>query len=282
MKNTSRIITAAALCAAAFAADAAVLGHHNLIAHRGESIDAPENTLPAYKTAVDRDFGFECDVYLSKDGRVFTFHDSDLKRTSGGASTKKCSEATWDELSKIDVGSWGRWKGSRFAGTRPALLEEVLSLARDGRKIYVEVKPGPEIVPYIKEIFEKQTKATPENTLFISFNSASCKALKRQMPQYKVYWLTSSRHRRVEGKPAVTVDEILRALRETGADGVDCHYAPDIVTKEMISAVRKAGYEFHVWTIDKLGDAREAVRRGAQTVTTNCAKALADADAAGK
>ncbi len=282
MKNTSRIITAAVLCAAAFAADAAVLGHHNLIAHRGESIDAPENTLPAYKTAVDRDFGFECDVYLSKDGRVFTFHDSDLKRTSGGASTNKCSEATWDELSKIDVGSWGRWKGSRFAGTRPALLEEVLSLARDGRKIYVEVKPGPEIVPYIKEIFEKQTKATPENTLFISFNSASCKALKRQMPQYKVYWLTSSRHWRVEGKPAVTVDEILRALRETGADGVDCHYAPDIVTEEMISAVRKAGYEFHVWTIDKLDDAREAVRRGAQTVTTNCAKALADADAAGK
>ena len=102
------------------------------------------------------------------------------------------------------------------------------------------------------------------------------------MPQYKVYWLTSSRHWRVEGKPAVTVDEILRALRETGADGVDCQYAPDIVTEEMISAVRKAGYEFHVWTIDKLGDAREAVRRGAQTVTTNCAKALADTDAAGK
>lgn len=278
----SRIVMSVATCAMLFTADAAVLGHHNLIAHRGESFDAPENTLPAYKTAVERDFGFECDIYLSKDGRVFTFHDSDLKRTSGGVSSKKCSEATWEELSKIDVGNWGKWKDSKFAGTRPALLEEVLELARDGRKIYVEVKPGPEIVPYIKDIFEKQKKATPENTLFISFNSESCKALKQQMPQYKVYWLTSSRHKRKPGKPAVTASEILAALRETGADGVDCHFAPDVVTGEMISTVRKAGYEFHVWTIDKLDEAREAVRRDAQTVTTNCAKALADADASGK
>ena len=46
------------------------------ICHRGESLDAPENTLPAYKTAVDRGFGFECDIYLSADKRVFTFHDA--------------------------------------------------------------------------------------------------------------------------------------------------------------------------------------------------------------
>ena len=116
-------------------------GYDTLIAHRGESVDAPENTLPAYKTAVERGFGFECDIYLSKDGRVFTFHDRDLKRTSGGVNTKKCADAMWaGELENIDVGSWGKWKGSKFAGTRPALLEEVLELARDGRRIYVEVK----------------------------------------------------------------------------------------------------------------------------------------------
>ena len=72
---------AAALLALGAAAEPAF---DTLIAHRGESVDAPENTLPAYKTAVERGFGFECDIYLSKDGRVFTFHDRDLKRTSGG------------------------------------------------------------------------------------------------------------------------------------------------------------------------------------------------------
>ncbi|MBQ3748744.1 MAG: hypothetical protein II863_15175, partial [Kiritimatiellae bacterium] len=56
-------------------AEAAEPAFDTLIAHRGESVDAPENTLPAYKTAVERGFGFECDIYLSKDGRVFTFHD---------------------------------------------------------------------------------------------------------------------------------------------------------------------------------------------------------------
>ena len=112
---------AAALAAAAL--NAAEPGYATLISHRGESHDAPENTLPAYKTAVERGFGFECDVYLSKDGRVFTFHDSTLKRTTAGANTKACGEVSWDEIEKLDVGAWGKWKGSKFAGTRPALLE---------------------------------------------------------------------------------------------------------------------------------------------------------------
>ena len=95
---------------AAFAAEPA---YDTLIAHRGESVDAPENTLPAYKMAVERGFGFECDVYLSKDGRVFTFHDRDLTRTTAGANTNKCCDVSWDEISKLDVGSWGKWKGSK-------------------------------------------------------------------------------------------------------------------------------------------------------------------------
>ena len=98
---------------AALAAAGCLFGAHpaldTFISHRGESVDAPENTLPAYKTAVDRGFGFECDIYLSADKRVFTFHDGNLKRTSAGACTKKCSEANWEtEISKLDVGGWGK------------------------------------------------------------------------------------------------------------------------------------------------------------------------------
>ena len=264
------IVFATALIASAHAAQ---VGYDTLIAHRGESVDAPENTLPAYKTAVERGFGFECDVYLSKDGRVFTFHDRDMKRTTNGANTNKCADVTWDEISRLDVGGWGKWKGSKFSPTRPALLEEVLQLARDGRCIYVEVKPGPEIVPYIKKVFSAQKKATPKNTLFISFDKESCKALKERMPAYKVYWITSSKHWDVAGYPPVTAKDVIAAMRETGADGVDCHFDPTVVTKEMVAEVRRAGYEFHVWTVDKLDDTEEAFRRGVQTVTTNCAEA---------
>ena len=247
-----------------------------LISHRGESHDAPENTLPAYKMAVDRGFGFECDIYLSADKRIFTFHDKTLKRTTGGANTKKCSEVDWSEISKLNVGGWGKWKGSRFSPTRPALLEEVLDLAVEGRKIYVEVKTGPEIVPYVKEVFRKHRKVNPSNTLFISFNSASCRELKRQMPEYKVYWLVSSK-RECEGKSVdTTADYVLDILKKTGADGVDMAFKPELVTEEFIRTVKSAGYEFHVWTIDDLARAELAFKRGAQTVTTNNAKKLLD------
>ena len=247
------------------------------ICHRGESHDAPENTLPAYKMAVDRGFGFECDIYLSADKRVFTFHDRDLKRTTDGACTKKCAEANWEtEISKADVGGWGKWKGSKFSPTRPALLEEVLELARDGRQIYVEVKPGPEIVPYIKEVFAKQKNATPKNTLFIAFNRETCKKLKELMPEYKVYWLTGANVGPKGAKKPVTAEYIIEGIKETGADGVDCQFNSKVITADIIKKVKDAGYEFHVWTVDKLEESLKAFERGAQTVTTNCAKKQLD------
>ncbi len=245
-----------------------------LISHRGESVDAPENTLPACKTAVDRGFGFECDIYLSKDGRCFTFHDANLKRTTAGANTNRCCDVTWDEISKLDVGGWGPWKGSKFEGTRPALLEEVLELARDGRKIYVEIKTGPEIVPYVKKVFAAQKNAHPGNTLFISFNAATCAELDKLMPEYKVYWLTVAKHGKgKDGKHhPVTAEEVIKGVKACGADGVDIQFDPSIHTKEFIDEVKAAGLEFHVWTVDDPIKTLLAFCRGAETVTTNCAK----------
>ena len=261
---------------AVIAADAAVPGYSTLISHRGESFDAPENTLPAFRTAVERGFGFECDVYLSKDGKVYTFHDRNLRRTTNGVNTNSCADVTWDEVSKLDVGNWGVWKGSKFAGTRPALLEEVLKLARNGRYIYVEVKTGPEIVPYIKDVFAGQKNATPGNTLFISFEEETCKALKSSMPEYKVYWLTTGR--RGKGKTSVPLkaSALISTLKRIGVDGIDCRFHSHDVTAEFIATIKKAGFEFHAWTIDDFPNMIEAFRRGAQSVTTNCAKKQLD------
>lgn len=274
MKKSVVLAIAMASVGVIFAAQPA---YDTFISHRGESIDAPENTLPAFKMAVDRGFGFECDVYLSADKRVFTFHDGNLTRTTAGACKKKCSDANWEtEISKVDVAGWGKWNGSKFSPTRPALLEEVLELAVDGRKIYVEVKPGPEIVPYIKEVFAKQKKATPKNTLFISFNRGSCKKLKELMPEYKVYWLTGSRMGwKKEAKP-ITPEYVIETLKDTKADGVDCQFSADTITAAFIKTVRDAGFEFHVWTVDSLKQSLLAFERGAQTVTTNCAKKQLD------
>ena len=72
MKIATIALQMVAIAALAGCATAKRPGYDTLIAHRGESKDAPENTLPAYKLAVERGFGFECDLYLSKDGRLFT------------------------------------------------------------------------------------------------------------------------------------------------------------------------------------------------------------------
>jgi len=262
---------------------AGVPSFETLIAHRGESVDAPENTMPAYKTAVSRGFGFECDIYLSKDGRVFTFHDSTLKRTSGGVNTNKCNNATWDEISKLDVGNWGKWKGSKFAGARPALLEEVLELTRDGRWLYIDVKSYTgDIVPYVKAIFERQTKANPKNTLFLCMSVECGKAFKKLMPEYKVLSCLNCYKSWKKNAPPESVENIIAVTREMGADGVDLRFIREVTTSAYMKAIKDAGLELHVWTVDKLDDAVEAFKRGAQTVTTNCAKELLDEYSAGK
>ena len=275
-------------CAAAILSGCATLKEpapDTLIAHRGESVDAPENTLPAYRVAVERGFGFECDIYLSRDGRLFTFHDSDLKRTTAGARTEKCTEASWDEtVSKVNVGGWGKWKGSKFDPTRPALLEEVLALARPGRKIYVEVKGGDAAVawvPAIKAVFAKEPKATPETVLFICFSDKTCAELKRLMPEFQTYWLTTSRKGvKWDGKdrerPVHSAEDVIARLRACGADGVDIHFDPTVVDAAYVKKVHDAGFSFHVWTVDNLERAKQAFAVGADSLTTNCAKKILD------
>ncbi|MBR1588609.1 MAG: hypothetical protein IJ658_09830 [Kiritimatiellae bacterium] len=284
---TKKMLFSAAL---AFAAGATLVARgssvpslETFISHRGESVDAPENTLHAYKTAVSRGFGFECDIYLSKDGRVFTFHDRTLARTSNGANTNRCNDATWEEVSRLDVGNWGKWKGSKFAGTRPALLEEVLELTRDGRWLYIDVKSrSADIVPYVKAIFDRQKKANPKNTLFLCGSVECGKAFKKLMPEYKVLSCLNCCKGWKKDAPPQPVENIIATTRAMGADGVDLRFIRDVTTPEYMKAVKDAGLELHVWTLDDLGDAVEAFRRGAQTVTTNCAKKLLDEYNAGK
>ena len=244
--------------------------YDTLIAHRGESIDAPENTLPAYRTAVERGFGFECDIYLAKDGKLFTFHDPNLTRTTAGANTNRCTDVDWEgTVSKMNVGGWGKWKGSKFDPTRPALFSEVLALARDGRYIYVEVKGNdPSWVPYIKEEIAKAENVNPGNVLFISFGDKVCAKLKRAMPEYRVYFLT--------GAKKFTAEALVAKLSEMRVDGVDISFDPKAIDAEYVRTVKGAGFSFHVWTIDDLEKAKKAFVVGADTLTTNCAKKLLD------
>ena len=266
--------------------------HETLIAHRGHvSVSSkaptmPENTLGAFQEAVDKGFGFECDILYTKDGRVFTMHNGCFKRCFGIAS-ERYQEMSWDYVSKlvpIDR------SGVRHPETRVALLEEVCALARDGRWVFVEVKTGPEIVPLVKDILRRQTNAHPGNLAFITFHENTLQALKRELPEYKAQLLLYSRKAwpsqkdktKAERAP-YTAEECLARLKACGADGLDFHFDGTIAEQgpQFVKAIRDAGYEFHYWTVDTPAEAAQAFANGAMTVTSNKPKDIVEA-AAGK
>lgn len=262
----------------ATAALAAEPGPAAFIAHQGASRDAPGNTLPAFRLAVESGFGFECDVKLAPDGTLFTFHDDTLSRVTGGADKRRYEDIPWEEFSRVNVGGAGKWKGTPYDGTRPALLSEALALARDGRWIYLDVKPRPGIAAAIRRALKAQSAATPANVLCICFDEATCAELRRELPEYGIFWISFARGRVGElhkpPTPPITPEDIIETLRRTGADGVDMQFDPELHDEAFIRAVHDAGYGFHVWTVNDPALARLALARGAESVTTDCPGAL--------
>jgi glycerophosphoryl diester phosphodiesterase len=97
------------------------------VAHRGHSIAYPENTLEAYRKAIELGVEMvECDVNITGDGKLVMIHDSTLDRTTTG--TGRVSGATWDEVRGLDAG--GKFK-PEFAGVRVPSTEETLLLYKE-------------------------------------------------------------------------------------------------------------------------------------------------------
>ena len=135
-----------------------------VVAHRGASKDAPENTLPAFELAWDRGAdAIEGDFYLTADGCIVCIHDKDTERVAGIKQTIK--ESSFEDLRKLDV---GLWKAEEFSETRIPSVDEVLDTVPDGGKIYIEIKCGVEIVPKILDAV-KQSGLKVEQVVFICF-----------------------------------------------------------------------------------------------------------------
>ena len=103
------------------------------IGHRGTTIFAPENTLPAFEKAIELGFEYvEIDVRYTRDGVPVLLHDAELDRTTNG--TGWVGELTLDEIKQFDAGSWF---SDDFAGTRVPTLEEALKIMQGRICIFV-------------------------------------------------------------------------------------------------------------------------------------------------
>src|SRR6266850_7844739 len=118
-----------------------------IIAHRGASGDAPENTMAAFRLAMDSGADMiELDLHLSKDSALVVCHDSKLNRTARIKKTIK--QLTLKELKKLDVGSWFH---PRFSGETIPTLEEVLKLTVNRIALNIEIKQGSSLYPGIEK-----------------------------------------------------------------------------------------------------------------------------------
>lgn len=241
-----------------------------LISHRGESADAPENTLAAFNLAWKRKVpAIELDVHVSKDQRLVCIHDGDLKRTTGVAGPVK--EAVMADLQKLDAGAW---KHADFAGERLPTLEEALATIPEGGRCFIELKTGAEAVPPLVAAVEASGKK-PEQLAVISFNAAALAETKRRLPKLKAYFLSSFKQDKETGRWSPTAEELIAKAQSLQADGLDLE-ARGPLDAAFVAKIRAAKLGFYVWTVDDPKLARRMVELGVDGITTNKAAWLAE------
>ena len=237
-----------------------------IVAHRGASFDAPENTLAAFRLAWEQGAdAIEGDFYLTADNQIVCLHDTTTKRVAPGQAELAVSEATVEQLRSLDV---GRWKHSRFAGERIPTLAEVLATVPEGRRIFVEIKCGPEILPVLKEQL-RASRLAPQQVTIICFKAEVISAARRLMPEYEANWLTSYRRITGESDWSPAVDDVVATLKQTQATGLGSNGNQSVLTADFVKALRQAGFALHVWTVNDPQAARTFKALGVASITTD-------------
>lgn len=225
-----------------------------LVAHRGASHLAPENTVASAKLAwqLNAD-AVEIDVYLSKDGVIMVNHDKDAKRTSGEKLVIEETESA--QLRKLDVGSY---KDEKYKGEKMPILDEIIATVPPGKELFIEVKCGPEIIPSLKQKINESGKK--DQMVIISFNKDVVIQAKQNLPETPVYWLLGN-------FSDYSLDEVVAIAKENKLDGLDLNYK--LVTPELMQRMKQEGLEVHVYTVDDAKVAKKLVEMEVTGITTN-------------
>ena len=255
-----------ARCAAVFALMISPLSAVDIVAHRGASFDAPENTLASEKLAwQQRADAVENDIQLTKDGQIIVSHDKTTKRTTGREGT--IPELPFAELRQLDAGSW---KGPQFAGEKLPTLDEQIALIPAGKRMLVEIKIGPEIVPEMQKSLQR-TGASEKNITFISFNYESLKEVRQKLPRYQTLYLVgykAASPKAPKAKPQPTLDEVIAQATAAQLTGLDLQSTWPLTAAD-VRKIKAAGLQLHVWTVDDPAVAQHWIELGAASITTN-------------
>ena len=225
-----------------------------VLGHRGSSKRAPENTLPAFRQALeDGANGIELDVHLCQDGEIVVMHDARVNRTTNGRG--RLASLKLEEIRRLDAGSWF---SSAFAGTKVPVLAEVFSAF--GSQIVYDIelknlgKPGPGLEEQVIRLV--RAFGLEQQVLFTSFNPAAVKKCQALLPEAPAGLLM------LGGLPG-KIEERLAVNKE----------GPALLGSAMRSLAQRGEAwwtrDFLVWGLETATEVRQAVGLGASALVVD-------------
>jgi glycerophosphoryl diester phosphodiesterase len=256
-RGLARLVVVATLALLAFAIGVAAFLAMRLdlkpdvaiTAHRGASHVAPENTMAAFRAALEAGADFvELDVQRTRDGAIIVMHDGDFMRMGG--DPRKVAQVTAADVARIDIGSR---HDAKFAGEHPPLLADVIALARGGMKINIELKynvPDPGLAPAVIELLRSENFI--DQVVITSLDYRALKQVKSIEPRLKTGHIVTA-----------AVGDVSR----TQADFLSLNSAR--ATPALLRRAHAAHKEVAVWTVDKPEVMQRMIERGVDNIITN-------------
>jgi glycerophosphoryl diester phosphodiesterase len=233
-----------------------------VIAHRGLSALAPENTFSAFAKAIEVGSDMiELDIHFSKDREVVVIHDEKLGRTTTGRGN--IGDYNLRELKRLDAGSWF---GANFSREPIPTLKELLRMARGKVLVNIEVKkarssPFPITELSAQALAVVQQAGMEEQVIFSSFHAPALEVIQERKSPVRVALLF---HRSWK-----SVSEITRGRRYAALNLQARH-----LTKEKIASIHEEGMKVNVYTVDGEERMREYIRWQVDGIITNHADRL--------
>lgn len=223
-----------------------------IVAHRGNSLHAPENTLVAAREALDLGADvIECDVRRSADGQIVLLHDETFARTAG--CPRRPEELTLAEIKALDAGSW---KHARYAGEPVPTLAELLDLTAGRASLLIDLKQTGLTADIAALVL---ARGLEERVLLGPWTAEEAAEARRHLPDSAITLIGSA--------PAQRPADYFRHLLRHGVRGFN--FEQHSLTPEFVSQAAARAMSVFAWTVDEADDMRRLVQLGLTGLVTD-------------